>query len=313
MSALISADGQTRHLGRIRPKSRPQVLAFAHYFDASLLTTPPPAVVDYSAKAMASLSRMYRNDVEGDCVIAGKLHQLGLWSGNDADSGGIVLATDAEAHAQYVGICGPGDRGCSITAVLNYQKANGLVAGGKAYKIDGYVSVDWRNKLEVQVALYLFGSLSFGVNLPQAWADSPEGGLWDVTNTQIVGGHDVSAVGYNATGVVIATWGGLRTITWAAMASSRWLEECYAVLAPLWYGSDKVAPCGVNAAKLAADLQLLGGGTIPPIDPEPIPVPPVPPTPPVPPLPPVPVPSVLGWDEVIYRKGGVQVGRYVQG
>lgn len=283
------ADGRTVKLGRIRPKARPQCLAFSRYFFTSEMLTPPPAVLDWSAKAMQSISRVYRNDVEGDCVIAGKLHSLGVWSGNDSDSGGVVLATDAEAHSQYVGICGPGDNGCSITAVLDYMKSNGLAASGKPYKIDGYVSVDWRNKTEVQVALYLFGTLSFGINLPQAWLDAGDGGLWDVTNTQVVGGHDVTAVGYNSTGVVIATWGGLRTITWAAMASTQWLEECYAALAPLWYGSDKLSPCGVDAAKLAADLAILGGGTIPPIDPTPVP-PPVPVPVPVPTPPPVPVP-----------------------
>lgn len=277
---VILYDGRRVKLGRIRPKSRPQVLPFAKYFDPALLAVPPPAVVDYSAKAMQSLSRVYLNDRYGDCVIAGKAHALGVWSGNDADSGGVVLASDAEIYSQYQSICGPGDNGCSITAVLDVMKAKGLTATGKPYKIDGYVSVDWRNKLEVQVALYLFGSLVFGINLPSAWQNAPEGGLWDVTNTQIVGGHDVTAVGYSATGVVVATWGGLRTITWAAMASTKWLEECYAVLAPLWYGSDKLAPCGVNAVQLASDLALLGGGTIPPIDPTP--VPPTPPTPPVP-------------------------------
>jgi hypothetical protein len=277
------------YLGRIRPKARPQCLHLASY----LLTRgamPPPASVDYGAKAATSINRMYLNDTYGDCVIAGKAHELGVWSANDADSGGVVLATDQEIYRQYESICGPGDNGCVITDVLDVMKEKGFIAGGKAYPIDGYVAVDWTNKLEVQVALYLFGALTLGINLPEAWTEGGDGSTWDVTNTGIVGGHDVTAFGYDSRGVWIATWGGRRLITWAAFTSSRWIEECYAQLAPLWYGNDKLAPCGVDAHALKADLELLGSGTIPSIDPTPVPPLPVPPpSPPVPPSPPAPV------------------------
>src|SRR6185312_13007000 len=96
--------------------------------------------------------------------------------------------------------------------------------------------------------------------------------------------HDVTAFGYDSDGVWIATWGGKRLIAWDAFTSTRWLEECYAQLAPLWYANAKLAPCGVDAAALQADLAKLAGGTIPSIDPTP--TPPVPPVP-VPPAPPV--------------------------
>jgi hypothetical protein len=271
------ADGRTVKLGRVRPTTPPECLRFASYRDPRG-ATPPPAVVDYSAKAMAAISRVYDNDTLGCCVIAGKMHQLGIWSGNE--TGTPVLATDTEVREQYVNICGPGDNGCVITNVLNAFQSPGLTAGGKPYTIDGFVSVDWTNKIEAQTAIYLFGSLTLGINLPQAWLQAPEGGLWDVTDTEIVGGHDVCAVGYNKTGVVVATWGGLRTITWAAFGDMKWLDECYAELAPLWYSNEKLAPCGVDADALRADLAALGSGTIPPIDPTPVPV--VPPTPPAP-------------------------------
>lgn len=285
-------DGRTVKLGRLRPRARPQVLAFGRYFDPAA-ATPPPAKVDYSPKAMAALRRMYLNDTYGDCVIAGKMHQLGLWSGNDSDSGGVILATDQEVARQYFAICGPGDNGCYIPHVLNVMKERGLVAGGKSYTIDGYVSVNWTNRLEVQVAIYLFGSLTLGINLPAAWARGGDGSTWDATNTQIIGGHDVCAVGYDERGVQIATWGGLRTITWRAFTSTRWLEECYAQLAPAWYGNDKLAPSGVDAAALANDLAKLGGGDIPPL-PGPNPVPPEPgPTPTPPPVPPLVVPPFI--------------------
>lgn len=283
-TVYLPDEKRTVRLGRIRPKVPPQALQLRRYLKPGAV--PPPASVDYATKAKPSISRMYLNDTYGDCVIAGKMHQLGVWSGNDTDSGGVVLATDREVSDQYFGICGPGDNGCVITDVLDYFQKRGLQAGGKTYTIDGYVAVDWTNKLEVQVALYLFGSLTLGINLPGQWTEGGDGSIWDVTNSRIVGGHDVCAVGYNDQGVQIATWGGLRTITWRAFTSRQWIEEVYAQLAPLWYGSDKLAPSGVDVATLKDDLSKLGSGVLPPI---PDPTPPPPPLPPVPPpVPPIP-------------------------
>ncbi len=266
-------DGREVKLGRIKPAfPRQDIPKFAKYLNRPA-SVAPPDVVDYAPKAMASISRMYKNDQLGCCVISGKMHQIGLWSGNDADSGGIVLATDNEVVSQYQGICGPGDNGCVITDVLDVMRTKGLTAGGKAYKIDGYVSVDSKNKLQLQTAIDLFGSVTFGIDLPSAWLNTDDGELWDVTSTRIVGGHDVPAVGYNTQGVVIATWAGRRTITWAALASNKWITETYAELAPLWYGNDKLAPSGVDVVALQADLATLGGGGVPPIGPATVTVP----------------------------------------
>lgn len=256
-------DGGLVKLGRIRPKARPQALRFASFFDPDMMVTPPPAVVDYAAKAMASIAHMYKNDQFGDCVIASVGHVHGVWTGND--TGTPIIATDAEIVSAYHTICGVGDNGCNISEVLDYRKATGIKLGGTVHKIDGYVAVDWANKLEVQVALYLFGALTLGINLPSAWANNQT--TWDVTNTQIVGGHDVPVVGYSESGATIATWGGTRLITWPAFTSHKWLEECYAVLAPDWYGNDQLAPCGVDVAGLKSALAALGNGTIPPITP----------------------------------------------
>lgn len=270
MSApALAALPQVVRLGRRRPKTRPAALQFRNYFAEQELRTPPPTVIDYYTKAMPSLARMYRNDVEGNCVVSGAFHAVGIWSANDTPD--CIVGTDAEVSQQYQQICGPGDNGCVIVDVLEFQKAHGLTLGGQRYKIDGYVLIDWRNKLQVQVALLLFGVLKIGVNLPQAWTTS---NLWDVTNSPIVGGHNIEACGYNAQGVQISSWGRVYTITWAAFVSTRWVEELYAVLSPNWYNSDKLAPNGIDVTTLQVDLAKLGSGTIPEIDPTPIPPPP---------------------------------------
>lgn len=271
MSLATLADGTQVRLGRITPKSRPNVLRFAAYLDR-VGATPPPVDVNYSTKAMASLSRVYLNDRLGDCVIAGKYHNVGVYTGND--SGTAVVGTDAEVQSSYRTICGPYDQGCVITEVLDYMKTRGLPLNGKPYRIDGYVAIDWRDKVQVQYAIYLFGAVTIGINLPGSWMNS---NVWDVTNSGFVGGHDVSLVGYNAQGAIVSSWGRLFTMTWAAVTSSRYIDEMYALLSPDWYGSDKLAPCGVDADTLKTDLDKLSGG-LPPVDP-PSPTPPVPPDP----------------------------------
>jgi len=273
----------TVRLGRRAPRPGKPVVRLARHLSPGRMTAPPPDAVDYAARAMESLGRAYLNDREGDCVIAGKAHAVGVWTGNDSDSGGVAVGTDAEVHAQYQAWCGPGDNGCVITDVLDRMKGEGLTLGGRAHRIDGYVAVDWTNRQEVQVALYLFGALTLGVNLPNAWTGSD---VWDVTTSPVVGGHDVTAVGYDARGVRVASWGRLYTITWAAMLSRTWVEECYALLSPDWYGSDRLAPCGLDAATLAADLAAVGGGQVPDVGP-PAPSPPPPAPPPAPPPQPV--------------------------
>ncbi len=277
--------------GRIRPTKSCKALRFGSYF-RELLASPPPASVDYSPKAMAALSLIDDNDRWGDCVIACMYHAVGVWTGNE--SGTAVVGNDAEVLNEYHSICGPGDPGCEITAVLDYLKVHGLPFNGVIHKIEDYVSVDWTNRQEVMAAVYLFGALPIGINLPQAWTTAK---VWDVTNTPIVGGHCVVIVGYNAQGVIIASWGQLFLITWAAFLSRNWVEEAYAPLSPDSYANGGVAFCGVDVTGLRADLATIRAGGVPSVGPTPppvpVPTPPIPPNPPpVPPKPiPVPVPT----------------------
>ena len=255
------------------------VVRFAAHFNGRMAAVLPPDSVDYAAKGMESIKQMLGNDRAGDCVIASKLHAIGIWSGND--TGNPVLSSTQEALNQYRSICGPGDNGCVISDVEDHFRDSGLIAGGKTHKIDGYVHVDNTNKLEVKTATYLFGGLTLGIDLPQGWYDSAD--VWDTHNgnTQTIGGHDVRVIDYGPSGVRVATWAGIRTITWDAFMMKRWITECYAELGQDWYGDDQLAPSGVDKVTLSADLQLLGGGNVPPL-PDPVTPPVNPPiTPPV--------------------------------
>lgn len=248
--AVQGTDGQTRYFPRLAKNA-----------DVGKLTVALPAAVDWSSKAHNVVRRMYLNDQLGCCVFSSRYHQLGFMTG--ADTGTGLEAKDSEIADAYRRACGPGDNGCNMSVVNQYQQQVGLSVNGKIHKTSGSVSIDHTNKELIKAGIYFFGGVNVGLSLPNSWYESADGTTWDFTNTQIVGGHEVQAFGYNDKGVLISTWGGTRTITWAAFTSDRYIDETYVTLSPDWVGSDSLAPNGVDVATLEKDLALIAGGTVP--------------------------------------------------
>lgn len=289
--------GKQFKLGRApaRVKAAPRLRQFLDFTKA----LPAPAEYNLSAKAAQALSHMYMNDTYGCCVISGKAHAVGVWSAND--NAPIIIATDREITNEYFGTCGPGDQGCYIPAVLDKMRDKGLLFGGQLRKIAGWVAGDPADIEECKVGIILFGGFCIGFNVPSKFMNIGDGGTWDIAPGErwnSVGGHDVQIIGYNAAGVILSTWGGLRTMTWRTLTNRAVVDELYYILSPDWTNNDKLAPNGVNVEELEKRLAIIGGGTIPDWEPvvpppSPPPVPPSPPSPPVPPLPPPPVPITI--------------------
>jgi len=222
----------------------------------------PPASVDYSPAATQALAEMYCNDTLGDCVIAGYYHVLGVATGN---AGKEFLATQDQIIHDYSAIGGytPGDdstdQGCDEDAAITYWKTNPAADGSS---LAGSASVDASNQTECMQALDLFETLYFGLALPDAWVTpfpASSGFVWDVAgDPNPSNGHCIMAMGYNATGVKICSWGMLGTLTWAAVAKYAVPSAggaLYALLTPdmLAAGQQK-APNGVAWADLLKDL-----------------------------------------------------------
>lgn len=262
MSIVADQHFNGRQCGRVVPKSRPKALRLGEYIDAAAVDLPKST--NRREKAAAAIKRMYLNagpGARGDCVIADRGHELGLHSG--FLTGTPIQATDQEIAAIYR-YFSPWDKGCVITQVLDYQQANGLKLGGQLRKIDGYIAVNFTKPDLIRVGIELFGTVVLGCSLREDWYNSTEGATWDVSRSAIVGGHDVAGIDYDETGVIIATWGGMRTVTWAALAGGDF-DEAYLTLAPEWYDDKKIAASGLAVADLQADLAKIGAGTIPPI------------------------------------------------
>jgi hypothetical protein len=249
--------------GRTRPAHRAR-LAFAKYApDLSQLPTPPESV-DYSTPAIASLSLVYMNDSLGDCVIAGGYHLVGVWTGNA--TGSPFIATDDQILADYSAIGGytgdpSTDQGCNEQTALAYWRDTGFADGSK---LAGWVGLDATSSDECKAAINLFEDCLLGIELPDEWIQpfpSSSGFVWDVAgDANPNNGHCVVVVGYDSTGVQIATWGLIGTITWAALAkycSPSSGGEIYALLDPDEVAPGALAPNGFDLACLQADLAAL--------------------------------------------------------
>ena len=246
-------------LGRIKPRVRPLTLHLQNYLLNHL--SPPPASVDYTQKVTSW--PMYLNDQLGDCVIAGGGHEIGCWTANE--SGSEVTFTDGQITSLYSAIGGyvPGDEstdnGCMITDMLNFWQSSGYPG---SHTIAGYAAVNTSNQQELQLACYLFGTVTLGAILPDSWLDDPQPGfVWDVGKPNPQHGHCVPVVGYNAQGVQIVSWGMVGTITWAAVTNAGIVDEAYAKVSPDWATGQNQAPSGLNMAELQADLQMVSAGS----------------------------------------------------
>ena len=153
------------------------------------------------------------NDVIGDCTVAAIAHMVMLWT---ATTGVMVKPTRDQVVAVYSAITGydpvtgANDNGAAITDVLEYWRTKGIAG----HKIDGWAQVDQTNLQEIKQAIYLFGGVNPGLQLPQSAMDQSKNGQpWTVLKRDggILGGHSVPAFDYTADGGTAATWACGRT------------------------------------------------------------------------------------------------------
>ena len=213
--------------------------------------------------------------ISGNCVIACLGHEVGVVTGN-ADGGTPFMFTNQQIINLYGAIGGyvPGnpatDQGCDIQTMLNYWVKNGAPSGSN--KILGWIAVDPTDMNQVRVALYLFETLIFGIELPDAWVNNmpqASGFTWDVAGApDPSNGHCICGVGADAAGIKIATWGMTGTLTNAACqqyAGSADGGELYTVITQEMISkATQKAPNGFDFAALVADFDSLGGSVVQP-------------------------------------------------
>ena len=242
-------------LGRRAPSMMRHAMKLHRYFTPNL---PPLAPKTNWSKAVTIPWGMEGNDALGDCTCAGPAHNVMAVTAN---AGSIVVPTTAQTEDMYEASgYVPGnpasDQGWTLDAAESYMVSTGL-AGVKA---DGYVDVGPKNITHIKYALQLLGpGVNFGVNLPQSAMDVFEASngvnvVWSVsrmTNTTIIGGHDIACIDFTANG-------NFRCVTWGSeiLVTPAWLLA-YCVEVSAMYFKMMEKSVGLDYAQMEADAQAL--------------------------------------------------------
>jgi hypothetical protein len=239
-------------LGKLPKKSDPRTLQLKKY----LAPIPVPVSEDLSGEV--NPWPMFGNNAYGDCTCAAIGHMTQLFAAMAGIDNAIVEPVDADILQLYYDINNGGtpfpagasqDQGANILDVIKLWMQKTI----KGVAPFAFAEVDISNLDEVKVAISLFGGLDIGIQLPlvaqgqTVWDDvySPgNANTWPGT----WGGHSVSVVGFDATGLTVVTWGSLKKMTWAFWNSC--VDEAYAILPTDW----KLRPDGFDFATLEQDL-----------------------------------------------------------
>lgn len=241
-----------RCLGRLPARRDPRTMRLASYTRG--FHAPPPAR-DWTGSAAPEWGDMLNTQI-GDCMIAAEGHAVQAWT---SLNGGEVTIGAQEILRAYGEVGGyvPGrpdtDAGCVMLDAMKHWRSVGV--GG--HKIEAFVSVDPRSRLEVEAAINLFGGVLFGFDMPAVAQDQT---VWDVAPPgkhdaryapNSWGGHAVFCPMYSRTVIGVVTWGAIKFATWEWVMT--YAEEAYAALSAEWL-SGVQAPNGLNLEQLRADL-----------------------------------------------------------
>ena len=178
----------------------------------------------------------------------------------ESNTGTVALPAQSDiigAYSQVSGYdpsTGQNDNGAAITDVLSLWQSSGIAGR----KILGWVQIDQTNLEEVRQAIYLFGSLDIGVNLPNSAQDQfGANQAWTVLADDggIDGGHCIPLFGYGGVGTTCVTWGKTQPMHWDWF--QKYCDEAYAAILPEWLDSKGASPNHLDLAALQADLSAL--------------------------------------------------------
>lgn len=233
-----------------------------------------PSVVDELSKV--DEWPMYLNDRIGDCTVAAAGHMIEVWSAYG--QGVTVKVSDQDVLTGYSAVSGynprtgANDDGCVMQDVLDYWRKTGI--GG--HRILAFAEVDVANPAEISAALYLFGHVYVGLDVPYSAENQFAAGQpWDTVANDggIAGGHAVD-LGFNSDGeglYKVVTWGAAQQMTnrfW-----HQYVREAWVVADADWVSRTGGSPPGLDVANLNAQFTALTGQPGPFTAPTPSPTP----------------------------------------
>ncbi len=252
MSLVVPARTTPVKFGKLAPQLSYTTPRLATYLADTI--APPPAAFDILPRVFTATKRsdipglfpIDGNNSLGDCTIAALAHAQTVYR---AMAGSLCILGAADVEKLYFQLTGGPDVGLAEINVLNYWRTHPV----NNDRILGFASIDPHNHIHVQQAIALFGGVYIGFQVTQQtiqqwmehtpWTPAP----------LIPEGHAVFVTSFNATGVVVLTWGSIQQGTWAWWDQT--VDECYAIVPPEAF-HPQFAP-GVNVPQLMADMKEL--------------------------------------------------------
>jgi hypothetical protein len=247
-----------RELGKLPHRVDVRTLSLGAYVEREVLPAPPP---DLDLAAGVPGWPMYANDRTPDCTTAAAEHMIEAWTAAAAGNA-VEISEQAVLEAfDAVKIADPetGEEGAIELDVLNLWRRTGI--GG--HRIGAYAQVGVDDHELVRTAVYLFGGVYIGLQLPLSARDQR---VWDWTGRLdgpaepgSWGGHAVDVVAYDEAGLTVVTWGELQRLTWSFW--DRYCDECWCIVSTDFLDGNGKTPEGFDLAALEADLRLVTSGS----------------------------------------------------
>jgi hypothetical protein len=195
----------------------------------------------------------------GDCFFAGSAHETMMWI---KEAGGTPTFDAKSVIKSYSEVTGydlnnpNSDQGTDVRAGMKYRAKTGILdAKGNRHKIGAYVALEPGNLDHLYEAIYLFGAVGIGLDLPYSAMDQTQQGcVWSVVpGAESAGGHYVSLVAKRQY-VECVTWGQIQPMT--NTFYQKYCEEAWVLLSEEMLTSGK-SPEGFDLNTLKADLLAL--------------------------------------------------------
>ncbi len=244
-------------LGKIKSANPPK-FRLSKYIDLSRLPKPPAR---FGHEDLVPIWQMLANDQYGDCVWAGAAHETMLWSREgdapDADFDDHSVLSDYSAVTGFDPANPDSDRGTDMQQAAAYRRNVGILdSSGNRHKVAAYLAIDPGNLQEHYVAIYLFGAVGMGLELPSSAMDQFDAGQpWrKVSHSSIAGGHYVPLVAREDF-IYCVTWGKLQAMSPTFFRTYNDESIAYVSEEAL---TNKLSPEGFDYATLVKDLNALG-------------------------------------------------------
>lgn len=240
-------------VGKHPAKTDERTLNYVNYIKPANVPDIPP-VFNWTAKKKTRWGAM-KNLHLRNCTCAAAGHLIQCWTLN---TGRQEVPPDTHIVKVYSALTGydpktgANDKGATALELLKYWRKNGI--GNSS--IFAFASVNHHTKKHVAEAIFLFGGIYAGLQLPRSikgqkvW-DVPEGGPVDDGAPGSYGGHAICVLAYDEHGLTCITWGKKRKMTWAFWMA--YAEEAYALISNSFLEQGKT-PAGFDVDLLESDL-----------------------------------------------------------